>query len=155
MPVIYSTASNDNSFPVFENLVPKNQTRGNSSPATYKTVVVIKGKANVKNDKTFITPRGVATTVTKEALEHLKKDLGFQSMVKNGYMLIDDKADKKPDQKTADKVAKASMKGKDKSAQMGDKDFEALKLQGLKTPVAEENESDDDADADADEGDAD
>jgi hypothetical protein len=144
MPVIHSTASNDNSFPVYENLVTKSQTRGNTSPATIRTHVVIKGKANVKNDKTFITPRGVATVVSKEALEHLKKDPAFLHMVKNGFMVIDEKADVVPDQKAQDKFAKANMTAKDKSAQLTDKYFESMKLEGLKVPKVDDSEESDD-----------
>lgn len=154
MPVIYSTASNDNQFPIYENLVDKKQTRGNTSAATIRKMIMIRGKANVKNQKTFITPKGVATTVTKEALEALKKDAGFMNMVENGFMVIDEKADKKPDQKTADKMAKNNMEPKDKSAQMTKKDFAELKLEGLKVDKlssdAEEVDEDEAADAEDD-----
>lgn len=137
MPVIYSTASNDNIFPVYENLVSDKKERGNVTPANFKTQVVIRGKANVKNKDTFVTPKGVATVVTEAALACLKKDKSFMHMVANNYMFIDEKADKRPDQRAIDKVVKNELEEKDGSAQMTEQDFAKLKLEGVKAPVVD------------------
>ncbi len=150
MPVIYSTASNDNAFPVYEGLVDKKQNRGNASAAVVRKIITIKGRANVKNQKTFITPKGVATTVSKEALECLKKDDVFMRMVKDGFMAIDEKADRKPDQKAADRFAKGNLKDKDKSAQKTEKDFADMKLDGMKAIKAESDGADVDEDEEND-----
>ena len=71
--------------------------------------IVIKGGANV-TDKHLWTPRGVATEVTKDELEALRKIPSFASREKNGYFSTS-QFEKNPN-KVADNMA-----GADKSAQ--------------------------------------
>lgn len=71
--------------------------------------IVIKGGANVA-DKHMWTPRGVATQVTKEELEELRKIPSFSSREKEGYFSTSQF------EKNANKVA-GDMAGADKSAQ--------------------------------------
>ena len=71
--------------------------------------IVIKGGANV-TDKHMWTPRGVATEVTKDELEELRKIPSFSSREKDGYFSTSQF------EKHANKVA-GDMAGADKSAQ--------------------------------------
>ena len=71
--------------------------------------IVIKGGANVA-DKHLWTPKGVATKVTREELEELRKIPSFASREKNGYFSTSNF------EKNPDKVA-GDMAGADKSAQ--------------------------------------
>lgn len=71
--------------------------------------IVIKGGANV-TDKHMWTPRGVATEVTKDELEELRKIPSFASREKDGYFSTSQF------EKNANKVA-GDMAGADKSAQ--------------------------------------
>ena len=71
--------------------------------------IVIKGGANV-TDKHMWTPRGVATEVTKDDLEELRKIPSFSSREKDGYFSTSQF------EKNANKVA-GDMAGADKSAQ--------------------------------------
>ena len=71
--------------------------------------IVIKGGANV-TDKHMWTPRGVATEVTREELDELRKIPSFASREKNGYFSTSQF------EKNANKVA-GDMAGADKSAQ--------------------------------------
>lgn len=71
--------------------------------------IVIKGGANV-TDKYLWTPRGVATEVTKDELEELRKIPSFSSREKDGYFLTSQF------EKNANKVA-GDMAGADLSAQ--------------------------------------
>ena len=71
--------------------------------------IVIKGGAN-GTDKHMWTPRGVATEVTKDELEELRKIPSFASREKDGYFSTSQF------EKNANKVA-GDMAGADKSAQ--------------------------------------
>ena len=71
--------------------------------------IVIKGGANVA-DKHLWTPKGVATKVTREELEELRKIPSFASREKNGYFSTSQF------EKNPNKVA-GDMAGADKSAQ--------------------------------------
>ena len=71
--------------------------------------IVIKGGANV-TDKHMWTPRGVATKVTREELEGLRKIPSFASREKNGFFSTSQF------EKNPNKVA-GDMAGADKSAQ--------------------------------------
>ena len=71
--------------------------------------IVIKGGANVA-DKHMWTPKGVATKVTREELEELRKIPSFSSREKEGYFSTSQF------EKNANKVA-GDMAGADKSAQ--------------------------------------
>ena len=71
--------------------------------------IVIKGGANV-TDKHMWTPRGVATEVTREELEELRKIPSFSSREKDGYFSTSQF------ERDANKVA-GDMAGADNSAQ--------------------------------------
>lgn len=120
MPYIYSSLTNDNTFCSYDNHPRIN---------TPKAHVTIRGKANVQDKKTFETPRGVATQVTDDELALLKTIGEFNRMVKEGYLVIDEKAAHGHD---ADERG-ADMK-KDKSAQDTAADYAAM---GKKAPKEE------------------
>lgn len=103
MPYVYSSLSNDNTFCSYDSHPRIN---------TPKAHVTIKGKANVQDKKTFETPRGAATFVSDDELALLKTIGEFNRMVKEGYLVIDEKAahGHDADEKGADMP-------KDKSAQ--------------------------------------
>ena len=71
--------------------------------------IIIKGGANV-TDKHMWTPRGVATEVTREELDELRKIPSFASREKDGYFSTSQF------ERDANKVA-GDMAGADKSAQ--------------------------------------
>ena len=87
---------------------------------TYKIgdkTVVIKGGANVA-DKHMWTPKGVATKVTREELEGLRKIPSFAKREENGFFSTSQF------EKNPDKVA-GDMAGADKSAQADVEKLEA------------------------------
>lgn len=63
--------------------------------------VTIQGGAGVSN-KHFMTPQGVATTITAEQLKLCRQDLVFQEQEKRGYIKVDESTGKVTD---ADHVA--------------------------------------------------
>lgn len=79
--------------------------------------IVIKGGANV-TDKHMWTPRGVATNVTREELDELRKIPSFAKREKNGFFSTSQF------EKNPDKVA-GDMAGADKSAQADVEKLEA------------------------------
>ena len=103
MPVVYSSCTSDNYFPVW---------KGHARKDTYEKGVLINGGANRQHKKTMETPRGIATLVTTEELELLKKDPAFQGFVKRGFMSFDEKA-----KNTYEAEDKGAEMEKDKSAQ--------------------------------------
>jgi hypothetical protein len=103
MPVIYSSCTSDNFFPVWKSHPRK---------STYDKGVLIKGGANSQHKRTMLTPRGVATQVTSEELEQLKADPAFMGFVERGFMSIDEKG-----KNTHDADEKGADMPKDKSAQ--------------------------------------
>jgi len=121
---IISTASNDNVFPIW---IKETGVKG-GRPAVADRRILIKGKANVANPKTLITPRGVVTTVSDEELVELKKIKAFNAMVRDGFYVIE--AGKKP---VVEEVVK-DMTKKDKSAQPTPADFKDKKGPKVKTP---------------------
>ena len=120
MPVVYSSGTADNFFPVWKNHPRK---------ATYDKGVLIKGGANSQDKKTMITPRGAATVVSAEELELLKADPAFQGFVERGFMSVDEKG-----KHTYDADEKGADMPKDKSAQDTDADYKAM---GKKAPIEE------------------
>ena len=78
--------------------------------------IVIKGGANV-TDKHMWTPKGVATRITREELDELRKIPSFASREENGYFSTSQF------EKNANKVAD-NMAGADKSAQADVKKLE-------------------------------
>ena len=82
MPVIYSSCTADNFFPVW---------KGHIRKASYDRGILIKGGANVQHKRTMITPRGAATSVSDEELELLKANPAFMRFVERKFMSIDEK----------------------------------------------------------------
>lgn len=120
MPVVYSSCTADNFFPVWKNHPRK---------STYDKGVLIKGGANSQDKKTMITPRGVATVLKAEELELLKADPVFQGFVERGFMSIDEKA-----KHGYDADEKGAELDKDKSAQDTAEDYAKM---GKKAPKEE------------------
>lgn len=81
MPTIYSTLSNDRSFPKYE---AANKT-GKVERRRYKSSILIKGKANVA-DKHFQTKGFVETQVSDEDMKCLKESKAFQRLVERGFL---------------------------------------------------------------------
>lgn len=122
MPYIYSSLTNDNTFCVYDDHPRIN---------TPKAHVTIKGKANVQDKNTFQTPRGVATQVSDDELALLKTVGEFNRMVKEGYLVIDEKAAHgyDADEKGADME-------KDKSAQDNEQTYKDMNKKAPKEEKA-------------------
>lgn len=120
MPVVYSSCTADNFFPVW---------KGHARKDTYDKGVLIKGGANVQDKKTMMTPRGAATSVTVEELEALKADQSFMGFVDRGFMSIDEKG-----KHTHDADERGAELDKDKSAQDTSDDYAKM---GKKAPKEE------------------
>jgi hypothetical protein len=87
MKYIYSTLTNHQKYTTY--IVPADK---HMLPEPVHSVVIA-GGANLA-DKKLVTPRGVATKVSDEDFEHLKKNEQFQAHVKNGFITYrDDKVD--------------------------------------------------------------
>lgn len=121
MPVVYSVASADQIYPRWID---------HPRVGKYEDAVVIKGGAGVQKRKTFITPRGAATTVTEEELEFLRTVHAFVDGEKKGFFVVEEKA-RKASQERAEEVAAANMEEKDGGAQKTEADF---KKAGKKAP---------------------
>ena len=76
---IHSTASADMTYPIYAG--------GTDRPHKLKEIV-IKGRANVVNPATLITPTGAVTEVSDADLEMLKKSSAFQRHVARGFMRV-------------------------------------------------------------------
>lgn len=76
---IHSTASADMTYPIYAG--------GTDRPHKLKEIV-IKGRANVVNPATLITPTGAVTEVSDADLELLKKSSAFQRHVAKGFMRV-------------------------------------------------------------------
>lgn len=120
MPVIYSSCTADNFFPVW---------KGHARKDSYDKGVLIKGGANAQDKRTMLTPRGAATVVSTEELEALKADSAFMGFVDRGFMSIDEKG-----KHTYDADEKGAELDKDKSAQDTAEDYATM---GKKAPKEE------------------
>lgn len=120
MPYIYSSLSADHEFVSYDK---------HPRVATAKAGVLIKGKANVQDKKTFETPRGAATQVTDGELELLRAIPAFNDMVKEGFLVVDEKA-----AHGHDAEEKGASMPKDKSKQDTAEDYKAM---GKKAPTEE------------------
>ena len=120
MPVVYSSCTADNFFPVW---------KGHARKDTYEKGVLIKGGANAQDKRTMITPRGAATVVTAEELELLRADPAFKGFVDRGFMSVDEKG-----KITHDADEKGADLEKDKSAQDTPEDYAKM---GKKAPKEE------------------
>jgi hypothetical protein len=81
MPAIYSTLSNDRSFPRYN--APKPGAR--LTRHTYSSAILIKGGANVA-DKHFQTQKFIATEVTVEELKALEENASFKRLMQRGFL---------------------------------------------------------------------
>lgn len=93
--------------------------------------ILVKGKANIADKKTLLTPHGTVTKVSSEELELLKNNPVFKSHVDGGYLVVSGLS-----KSNAEGKAK-NMKKKDKSAQLTDGDF---KKKGKKSPTVGQSE---------------
>ena len=106
---VYSTASNDTAYVVHAEGRP-------GDPKVVTKRIVIKGKANVADRRTLITPVGVMTRVSAEDMEFLQTRKSFLRHVAEGYIKF---TQSKED---AEDVAKDMVK-KDKAAPKVKSDF--------------------------------
>lgn len=112
MPYVYSTLSSDQTYCQYQKkLDPK------KIPQILERIF-INGKANVVNKNTFITPKGVVTEITDEQLKILETIPAFKNHKEAGFIKVD------TSQTDPEKVAKADMTAKDKSAQLVESDFD-------------------------------
>ena len=81
--------------------------------------VLIAGKANVANPKTFLTPKGMCTPITREQYNGIEKQEGtvWHRHVKAGYIAVSESYDK-PDKVSED------MTPKDPGAPLTPEDFQ-------------------------------
>ena len=107
---VYSTLSNDQQYTLWK--------EGTNGPNVPLHSVLIKGKANVVDTLHLITPKGVVTAVSKDDMEFLSKDPGFNQHKENGFILVEQK---KAD---ANRVAQ-DMTPKDSSAPHTLQDYES------------------------------
>lgn len=98
--IVFSTLASDVAY--------TNHVEGGADMPIALPSVTVKGGAGVANDR-FVTPRGVATTVTEEQAEYLRRNPIFQLHEKNGFVMISSTGG------DADKAA-ADMTGRDHSA---------------------------------------
>ena len=112
---VFSRLSNNQNYTVWE------ESKGSKEQQTRlkKKVIKISGGADVIGKKSLSTPQGVATTVTVEEAELLKKNPMFKRHAERGHVRIDDKSHE------ADKVGKDLER--DKSAQKTGKDIKSSK----------------------------
>ena len=111
MPYVYSTLSADQEYALYPSeLDPKSIAKAEAS-------IFIAGRANVLNPKTFLTPKGMCTSIGHEELAVLKKIPAFQRHVEAGYISVESK------EAPVEKVVK-NMTAKDASAQLVDSDFD-------------------------------
>lgn len=76
---VYSTLSSDVRY--------QNTEAGGADLPRVVADVLVRGGAGVANDR-FVTPRGVATEITPQQAEALRKNPVFQLHEKNGYVQI-------------------------------------------------------------------
>lgn len=122
---IYSTSSSDQRITLYKNKVQPGEKMARAAVVTQS--VFIKGKANIMDPKTMITPRGVVTEVSDLELELLEGNKTFQKMVKDGFMYIERGAKQ---EKPVEKVVE-NMQKKDKSAQPTKKSLEKERAEKL------------------------
>ena len=106
---VYSTLSNDQKYTLW-----KVSTDG--APHVAMGSVLVRGRANVINEKTLDTPKGVVTQVSGAQLKQLCNSGSFVRHFKTGYLRVETVQEK------PEKVAN-DMSPKDKSAQLTGDDF--------------------------------
>lgn len=81
MPTIFSTLSNDRTFPLYADPAKGSQV----SKRTYKSSILVKGGANVAN-KHGQTKGVTETEVTADELKMLQANPSFQRLEKRGFL---------------------------------------------------------------------
>lgn len=81
MPTIFSTLSNDRTFPLYEK-APEGSTVTKSK---YKSAILVKGGANVA-DKHFNSKSVAETEVTADELKLLQENASFKRLEKRGFL---------------------------------------------------------------------
>lgn len=77
---VHSTASQNMVYPIYS--------EGQQNQAQVLKKITIRGKANVADSATLITPTGAVTEVSDEDLALLKKSPAFQRHVQKGFMKV-------------------------------------------------------------------
>lgn len=111
MPYVYSTLTADQNYTLYPADADPRQI-----PKALQTVFIA-GGANVVDNHSMVTPRGVVTEVSDEQMKVLEKIPAFDKHRKAGFISID-KIMNAPDE-----VAK-DMTPQDESSQLVDDDFE-------------------------------
>jgi hypothetical protein len=112
MPYVYSTASADIAYSIWE--------KGGADLSTPRTIVTIKGKANVAQARTLMTPKGAATFVTESQLQALEQNDAFKRHKEKGFVKVDKQ------EVEADKAVR-DLEKKDGSAPLTPEDFKPEK----------------------------
>lgn len=113
---VYSTASCDNSYAIYEPLKNGDSIHKVKKVNGKPLKMLIKGGSNVA-DKNLVTPYGVVTEVESDLFEALEQNSAFQRHIKNGYIAVS------KTRKEKEKVVAKDMEKKDKSAPKTDDDF--------------------------------
>ncbi len=116
MHYVYSTITNDTSYPMYIENNSKDLGIIKKRPDGTRMTVIIKGGHGVANKHMF-TPRGVVTQVTDEEMEYLLQNVNFKRHMKAGFVTYE-KKEVAPEKKILEMAAK------DGSAPLTDKDFE-------------------------------
>lgn len=77
---VHSTASQNMVYPIYS--------EGQQNQAQVLKKITIRGKANVADSATLMTPTGAVTEVSDEDLALLKKSPAFQRHVQKGFMKV-------------------------------------------------------------------
>ena len=101
---IHSTASQDMNYPIYAG--------GTDRPQKVKEII-IKGRANVVDPRTLITPTGAVTEISDADLELLKKSAAFQRHVARGFMRVMNESE----------LNTKDMQKRDNSAQLQDSEY--------------------------------
>ena len=110
MPVIYSTLSNDRTFPKYK----AKDNDGRIVRSRYDSAILIKGGANVA-DKHHNTKPYVETEVSADDLKALESNKSFQRLKQRGFLSTN-----KPQGEKRDKAApKTEKELKDKAGKKG------------------------------------
>lgn len=103
---VHSTASQDMIYPIYA--------EGRHNQAKIVKEILIKGRANVSDPHTLVTPSGAVTQVSDEDLALLKKSEAFQRHVTHGFMkVMQDKSE----------LDTSGMMARDNSSQLQDYEY--------------------------------
>lgn len=122
MPYVYSTATADITYPLYD------KSSAHAAHSVIKRKVTIRGGANLATQTgRLVTPKGMVTRVTDEELDFLMHSEAFLRHKERGFMHVD-KSDIDPDKVARDK----GMNPKDGSAPITPNSKEVL---GTATPA--------------------